>query len=144
MAAPLGAPPNYSTPAMLGLALLSIFTSLWHFTFGALDYASAGRYEGLVLILLAGLLLVYGVLTLIRYAEARDAMGDPQPRIAMYDTPHESRVPLAGLILAASIAVADLAFALAAQHPLGHLIGVGLVALVARQAWRIRPARGEG
>lgn len=144
MASPLGAPPNYSTPAMLGLALLSLVTSLWHFTLGALDYASAGRYEGLTLILLAGLLLVYGVLTLIRYAEARDAMSDPHPRAAMYDTPHESRVPQAGLILALAIALTDLAFALASQRSALHLVGVLLIALVARQAWRIRPQAGEG
>lgn len=143
MASPLGAPPNYSTPAMLGLALLSVVTSLLHFTLGALDYASAGRYEGLVLILLAGLLLVYGVLTLIRYAEARDAMTDPHPRVAMYDTPHESRVPLAGVILSVSLVVADLIFVLAAQHPAGHLVGAVFAALVARQALRIRPERGE-
>lgn len=128
---------------MLGLALLSIVTSLLHFTLGALDYASAGRYEGLVLILLAGLLLVYGVLTLIRYLEARDAMTDTHPRVAMYDTPHESRVPLAGLLLTISIVVADLIFALAAQHAAGHLVGVVFAALNARQSLRIRPQRGE-
>lgn len=140
---PLGAPPTYSTPAMLGLALLALLTSLWHFTLGALDYANAGRYPGLALILLAGLLLVYGVLTLIRYLEAQDAMTDPHPRAAMYDTPHQSRVPLIGVGLAGLVLAADLAFALAAQHPLGHLLGLGLAALVARQALRIRPEPGE-
>lgn len=141
--APLGAPPTYSTPAMLGLSLLALLTSLWHFTLGAIDYAQAGRYQGLALILLAGWMLVYGVLTLIRYVEARDAMTDPHPRTPMYDTPHQSRVPLAGMVLAALLAAGDIAFSLIAQHPLGHLLGLLLAVLVARQALRIRPERGE-
>lgn len=137
-----GAPPMYSTPATLGLALLSLVASLWHFTLGALDYAAAGRYEGLALILLAGLTLVYGVLTLIRYAEARDALSDPYARAAMYDTPHQSRVPLIGVGLGAVLGLADLAFALGAQYPVGHLAGLLLAVLVVRQALRVRPDQG--
>ncbi|WP_104991252.1 hypothetical protein [Deinococcus sp. NW-56] len=140
---PLGAPPTYSTPATLGLALLAILTSLWHFTLGALDYAGSGRYPGLALLLLSGLLLVYGVLTLIRYAEARDAMHDPQPRAAMYTTPHESRVPLVGLGLAGLLVLADIAFVFAGQLPLWHVGGLLLSGVLARQAWRIRPVVGE-
>lgn len=140
---PLGAPPNYSTPAMLGLALLALLTALWHFTLGALDYAGAGRYEGLALILLAGLTLVYGVLTLIRYVEAQDAMTDPHPRAAMYDTPHQSRVPQVGVLLGGLLVVGDVAFALSAQHPLLHVLGLCLAVLVARQALKIRPPRGD-
>ncbi|MBB5236175.1 hypothetical protein [Deinococcus budaensis] len=140
---PLGAPPTYSTPATLGLALLALLTSLWHFALGALDYAGAGRYPGLALILLAGLLLVYGVLTLIRYAEARDAMTDPHPRTPMYATPHQSRVPLIGVGLAGLLLAADLAFALAGQHPLGHLLGLGLAALLVRQALGLRTEPDE-
>lgn len=141
---PLGAPPNYSTPTTLGLALLALMTSLLHFALGALDYANVGRYEGLCLLLLAGFTLVYGVLTLIRYVEARDAMTDPHPRNPMYDTPHESRVPLIGVLLAAGLAVADLAFLAAGQSFPGHLAGVVLAALLAWQGWSIRPERGEG
>lgn len=141
--APLGAPPTYSTPAMLGLALLSLLTALWHGALGALDYARAGRYVGLGLILLAGLLLVYGVLTLIRYAEARDAMTDPHPRTAMYATAHESRVPLVGVGLAALLVAADLAFAVAGQASGWHLAGGVLAVLCARQALKIRPGGGE-
>ncbi|MDL2345198.1 hypothetical protein QOL99_13715 [Deinococcus sp. MIMF12] len=140
---PLGAPPTYSTPATLGLALLAILTFLWHFTLGALAYAGSGRYPGLALLLLSGLLLVYGVLTLIRYAEARDAMNDPQPRAAMYATPHESRVPLVGLCLAGLLVLADAAFALSGQLPPWHLAGLLLSALLARQAFRIRPPAGD-
>jgi len=140
---PLGAPPTYSTPATLRLALLALLTSLWHFTLGALDYAEAGRYPGLALMLLAGLVLVYGVLTLIRYAEARDAMGDPHPRTPMYATPHGSRVPLIGVGLGGVLVLGDLAFALAAQHLIGHLAGGLLAALLVRQALKIRPEPEE-
>jgi len=140
---PLGAPPNYSTRATLGLALLALVTALLHFVLGALDYTNVGRYEGLTLQLLAGFTLVYGVLTLIRYVEARDVMSDPHPRGPMYRTPHESRVPLIGVLLAAGLSVADLAFLAAGQTVLGHIAGVILAALMARQGWRIRPERGE-
>lgn len=140
---PLGAPPTYSTPATLVLALLALVTSLWHFTLGALDYARAGRYVGLGLILLAGLTLVYGVLMLIRYAEARDAMGDPHPRTPMYVTPHEGRVPMTGVGLGVGLLLADVAFAAASQTPAGHIMGLVLAALLARQALKVRPERGE-
>ncbi|WP_194165290.1 hypothetical protein [Deinococcus terrestris] len=140
---PLGAPPAYSTPATLGLALLAIVTSLWHFTLGALDYAGTGRYPGLALLLISGLLLVYGVLLLIRYAEARDAMNDPQPRAAMYATPHESRVPLVGVGLAGLLVLADAAFALTGQLLPWHLAGLLLAATLARQALRLRPIAGD-
>ncbi|GAA5534925.1 hypothetical protein [Deinococcus aluminii] len=140
---PFGTPPAYSTPATLGLALLALLTALWHFTLGALDYANAGRYEGLALMLLAGLMLVYGILTLIRYVEARDAMTDPHPRTAMYATVHQRRVPLIGLGLAVLLCLADLAFAVSAQVPFWHVAGLLLAVLLARQALRIRPERGE-
>lgn len=140
---PLGAPPMYSTPATLGLALLALLASLWHFTLGAIDYAQAGRYVGLGLMLGAGLTLVYGVLTLIRYVEAQDAMTDPHPRTPMYDTPHQTRVPLVGVGLGLLLAAADLAFAVAGQTWAGHLAGLVLALLLVRQALRIRPERGE-
>ncbi|KEF33323.1 hypothetical protein RDMS_12440 [Deinococcus sp. RL] len=139
MPSPLGAPPTYSTSATLGLALLAVVAALWHFTLGALDYVGSGRYPGLALLLLSGLLLVYGVLILIRYAEARDAMGDPQPRSAMYETPHEGRVPLVGLGLAGLLVLGDLAFALSGELPLWHAGGLLLALLLGRQAWRLRP-----
>ncbi len=133
----------YSTPATLGLALLALLTSLWHFTLGAMDYAEAGRYVGLGLMLVAGLTLVYGVLTLIRYVEAQDAMTDPHPRTPMYDTPHQSRVPLVGVLLGVLLAATDLAFAVAGQAWIGHVSGLLLALLLARQALKIRPERGE-
>lgn len=140
---PLGAPPMYSTSATLLLALLALLTALWHFTLGAVDYTGAGRYEGLALMLLAGLMLVYGVLTLIRYVEAQDALTDTHPRTPMYNTPHQVRVPRIGVGLAALLGLADLAFAVAAQVPFWHVAGLLLAGLVARQALRIRPERGE-
>jgi len=140
---PLGAPPTYSTRTTLGLALLATFTALWHFVLGALDYADAGRYAGLALLLLGGLLLVYGVLTLIRYAEARDAMNDPHPRTAMYATTHERRVPLVGVGLATLLVVADGALAVSGHLPLGHIAGLLLSAGLVRQALRVRPPGGD-
>lgn len=86
---PLGDPPNYSTPKTLGLALSSLAGGVAHFVLGALEYGRVGPFVGLWQMILAGFLLVFGVLTTIRYFEALDAMGDPHPRTPMYGTPHE-------------------------------------------------------
>lgn len=86
---PLGDPPNYSTPSTIRLALVSSLGAMVHFMLGALEYGRVGPFVGLWQMVLAGFLLVFGVLTTIRYLEARDALGDPHPRTPMYDTPHE-------------------------------------------------------
>lgn len=135
----LGDPPNYSTPRTLGLALVSILAALAHFGLGALDYAQTSRYLGLVGMLLAGLLLVYGVLTLIRYAEAQDAMGDPVPRAPMYATPHEWMTYRAGVGLNAAGLLVALAWALHGDAPAWHLLGGALNIWATVLAWRSRP-----
>lgn len=139
----LGEPPNYSTPRTLGLALVSILASLAHFALGALDYAGVSRYLGLGTMLLAGLLLVFGILTLIRYAEARDAMGDPHPRAPMYATPHERLTLLVGLGLNAAGALVALAWALHGDWPLAHVGAAAINLWAAALAWRSRPAPDE-
>ncbi|WP_165795222.1 hypothetical protein [Deinococcus koreensis] len=139
----LGDPPNYSTPRTLGLALVSVLAALAHFGLGALDYGVASPYLGLGGMLLGGLLLVYGVLTLIRYAEALDAMGDPQPRTPMYATPHEWLTFRAGVGLnLAGLGVA-LAWAAVGQASVWHLLGGLVNAWAAWLAWRSRPRTDE-
>ncbi|RJF73184.1 hypothetical protein D3875_18150 [Deinococcus cavernae] len=86
---PLGDPPNYSTPKTLGLALSSLAGAMAHFLLGALEFSLVGPFVGLWQMFLAGFLLVFGVLTSIRYLEALDAMRDPHPRTRLYGTPHE-------------------------------------------------------
>ncbi|GGL96396.1 hypothetical protein [Deinococcus aerophilus] len=138
--APLGDPPNYSTPKTLGLALTSLLGALAHFTLGALDYDAVGRYLGLAVMLLAGLLLVYGVLTLIRYAEAVTSMTDPHARTPMYDTPHEWLTYRMGLGLNALAAGSALAWALSGELPLWHAAAGVLNVYAAWLAWKSRPA----
>lgn len=139
----LGDPPNYSTPRTLGLALVSILGSLAHFALGALDYEHVSRYLGLAVMLLAGLLLVYGVLTLIRYAEAVTSMQDPYARTPMYNTPHEGLTYRVGLGLNGLAAASALAWAIGGELPLWHL-GAGAVNVYAAYlAWLTRPV-GEG
>lgn len=135
---PLGDAPNYSTPRTLGLAGVSILAALAHFGLGAFDYGGE-RYLGLAGMLLAGLLLVYGVLTLIRYAEARDAMSDPNPRTPMYHTPHERLTLVIGLGLNLLGALTALAWALAGAAWPWHLLGAALNLWGAWLAWRARP-----
>ncbi|AIZ45559.1 hypothetical protein QR90_11425 [Deinococcus radiopugnans] len=138
-----GDPPNYSTPRTLGLALTSILGSLAHFTLGALDYEHVSRYLGLAVMLLAGLLLVYGVLTLIRYAEAITSMQDPHARTPMYNTPHETLTYRVGVGLNALAACSAVAWAVGGELPLWHL-GAGVVNVwAAYLAWLTRPV-GEG
>ena len=136
----LGDPPNYSTPRTLGLALTSILGSLAHFTLGALDYEHVSRYLGLAMMLLAGLLLVYGILTLIRYAEAITSMQDPHARTPMYNTPHEDLTYRVGVGLNALAAGSALAWAIGGELPLWHL-AVGVVNVYSVYlAWLTRPA----
>lgn len=140
----LGDPPNYSTPRTLGLALVSILASLAHFVLGALDYGES-RYLGLGTMLLAGLLLVFGVLTLIRYAEARDAMGDPYARAPMYATPHERLTVLVGVGLNAAGALGALAWAVHGDSPAWHTLAALVNVWAAVLAWRGRPVEeGQG
>ncbi|WP_412027798.1 hypothetical protein [Deinococcus yunweiensis] len=134
----LGDPPNYSTPRTLGLALVSILAALAHFVLGALDYGES-RYLGLGTMLLAGLLLVFGVLTLIRYAEARDAMGDPYARAPMYATPHERLTVLVGVGLNVAGVLAALAWAAHGDWPTWHAVAALVNVWAAVLAWRGRP-----
>lgn len=137
----LGDPPNYSTPTTLGLALSSVLGALAHFTLGALDYEAVSRYLGLAVMLLAGLLLVYGVLTLIRYAEAITSMHDPHARTPMYNTPHETLTYRVGMGLNGLAAVSALAWAVGGELPLWHLAAGALNLYSAFLAWRTRPAK---
>lgn len=139
----LGDAPNYSTPRTLGLALVSILGSLAHFALGALDYSNVDRYLGLWGMLLAGLLLVFGVLSLIRYAEAHDAMTDPSPRTPMYSTPHESLTFLIGTGLNGLAALTALAWAASGQLVPWHLAAAAVNLWAVWLAWRARPKRGE-
>ncbi|GGO23387.1 hypothetical protein [Deinococcus humi] len=139
----LGDPPNYSTPRTLGLALTSILGSLAHFTLGALDYEHVSRYLGLAVMLLAGLLLVYGILTLIRYAEAVTSMQDPHARTPMYNTPHEDLTYRVGVGLNALAAGSALAWAIGGELPLWHLAAGVLNMYSVYLAWLTRPV-GEG
>jgi hypothetical protein len=126
---PLGSAPSYSTRTTLGLALLTIAASLLHGVLGTLDYP-ASWLSGTGYLLLAGLLLVYGILLLIRYAEARDAMSDPLPRTPMYATRHERMNFLAGAGLHLLAAAVALTWALLGRVPVAHAVGI-LVSLYA-------------
>ena len=139
-----GDPPNYSTPLTLGLGAACVLASLTEFVLGALDYGDVNRYLGLGNMSLGGLLLVYGVLTVIRYAEAQDALHDPLPRAAMYDTPHQRLTLLVGVGLNLLGLAVCVAWAAAGQRPLLHLLGAALHLWTAWLAWRGRIRGAEG
>ncbi len=139
--ATLGDPPNYSTPRTLGLAVTSVLGALAHFTLGALDYEHVSRYLGLAVMLLAGLLLVYGVLTLIRYAEAITSMEDPHARTPMYDTPHERLTYRLGVGLNGLAAASALAWALGGELPVWHLAAGAVNLFAVWLAWLTRPVK---
>ena len=133
-----GDPPNSSTPSTLGLGVACVLAALAQFVLGAFDYGDVNRYLGLGNMALGGLLLVYGVLTVIRYAEAQDALTDPLPRTPMYDTPHQRLTLLAGLGLNVAGLVVCLAWAAAGQRPPLHLLGAALHLWTAWLAWQGR------
>ena len=139
----LGDPPNYSTPRTLGLSAVCLLAALAHFTLGAFDYDRVDRYLGLGGMLLGGLLLVYGVLSVIRYAEAHDAMTDPLPRAPMYDTPHQRMTLLVGVGLNVLGLLVCLAWAVAGTLPLWHLAAGALNLWGAGLAWSARPRQAE-
>ena len=78
-----GDPPHYSTPRTLGLGAACVLVALAQFALGAFDDGEVSRHLGLGNMALGGLLPVYGVQTVIRYAEAQDALTDPLPRAPM-------------------------------------------------------------
>ena len=133
-----GPAPSYSTPTTLGLALLTIAASLLHGAIGTLDYP-ASWLAGTGYLLLSGLLLVYGVLLLIRYAEARDAMSDPLPRTAMYATRHERMNFLVGAGLHLLAAAVALLWALLGRVPVVHAVGVAVSLYAVWLVVRSRP-----
>ena len=135
-----GTAPSYSTRTTLSLALLTIAASLLHGALGAVDYPASWS-AGVAYMLLSGLMLVYGILLLIRYAEAHDAMSDPLPRTPMYATRHERMNHLAGLglhLLASGVA---LAWAVTRHAPLAHAAAIA-VSLYA--AWLVQRSRPRG
>ena len=139
---PLGAAPSYSTRTTLLLALLTILASLLHGGLGALDYPASWP-AGVAYILLSGLLLVYGILLLIRYAEAHDAMNDPLPRTPMYATRHERMNHQIGLGLHALAASFALTWALLRHAPVAHAFAIAVSLYAAWLVQRSRPASEE-
>lgn len=140
---PLGDAPNYSTPRTLGLAVVSVLGALAHFALGAAEYSRAGRYVGLAEMIVAALLLVYGVLTVIRYAEAQDALHDPHPRTPMYATPHEWLTYWVGLGLNGAGALICALWLLRSELPAWHVGGLLLGLLGVGLAQRSRPQPDE-
>ncbi|WP_291424097.1 hypothetical protein [Deinococcus sp.] len=136
---PLGDPPNYSTPRTLGLALVSMLGALAHFALGAAEYTRIGRYEGLFEMILAGLLLVYGVLTIIRFFEAQDALSDPRPRTPMYATPHEWLTFYVGLGFNVSLALVSLFWGLRGELLPWHALAALINLFGAYLAWQSKP-----
>lgn len=125
----LGDPPSYSTWHTLGLGGMSIITAIATFWLGVFDYSEAGRWFGLAEMLLAALLLVYGILTSIRFLEARDALSDPKPRTPMYDTPHQKMTFWIGLLLYGGLLTQHLAWSFGGYLPRWHLIAIALSVL---------------
>ena len=136
---PLGDPPNYTTPSTIRLALVSSLGAMVHFTLGALEYGRVGPFVGLWQMVLAGFLLVFGVLTTIRYLEALDAMRDPQPRTPMYDTPHEWWTYRVGVALHALGVLLCLYWMLRSELPWFYGAALLLNALGVWLASRMRP-----
>ena len=136
---PLGDPPNYSTPRTLGLALVSLLGALAHFALGAAEYSRIGRYVGLFEMILAGLLLVYGALTAIRFFEAQDALGDPRPRTPMYATPHEWLTFSVGLGLNGLLALLSVFWELRGELLPWHGLALLITLSGAYLAWRSKP-----
>jgi hypothetical protein len=103
--ATFGAPPAYASGTALVGAVLSIVAGLGQLVLGVLDL-NLGWLPGFVTMGVAFLSFVTGLVLLIRWIEARDAMTDPTPRVRLYDSRHEGRLYF--LALALSVVAAGL------------------------------------
>lgn len=137
----LGDPPSYSTPRTLALAGVSMLLAVSTLWLAAPDYANYGRWIGLAEMLVAALLLVYGILTAIRFIEARDALMDTRPRTPMYDTPHEWMTFWVGVSLNGVLAVQHLIWVILGQLPILHLLLGSLAGLGIWLCIKTKPRR---
>lgn len=90
-----GEPPAYTTRAVLVAALLCMLGGLANTFVSVLDMGRA-FVPGVLSVALAFGLFLFGLVLLIRFVEARDAMSDPLPRLRQYDR-HEGAAYLIGL-----------------------------------------------
>ncbi len=94
----LGDVPAYASRGALIAAVACIVGGLMQLALGVLDL-NLGLLPGFATMGVAFLTFVTGLVLLIRWIEARDAMTDPTPRVRLYDTRHERHLYLAATIL---------------------------------------------
>ncbi len=134
-----GEPPAYTRTAVLGAALLSILGGLAHAVLGAIDL-NARLWPAMLYLGLDAALFVFGILLLIRFVEARDAMTDPSPRVRMYDR-HERTTYLGGLAGALACLLAGLLWLGAVRWGPWHLLPGAVTVLTAwayLRLWRAK------
>ncbi|WP_027481816.1 hypothetical protein [Deinococcus pimensis] len=94
----LGDVPAYASRGALAGAVLCIVGGLMQLALGVLDL-NLGLLPGFATMGVAFLTFVTGLVLLIRWIEARDAMTDPSPRVRLYDTRHERHLYLAATVV---------------------------------------------
>ena len=92
-----GEPPAYTTPVVFLTGVLTMIGGLAHALLSVPEM-SAALVLGSLSVALSFLVFLYGLMLVIRYIEARDALGDTRPRTPQYDR-HERTTYLSGLVI---------------------------------------------
>lgn len=132
-----GEPPAYTRGAVLGAALLAIGAALATGVLGALDLRPR-LWPAMLYLGLASGLLVFGIMLLVRFVEARDALTDPLPRVRLYDR-HERAIYLTGLAGSLAGVLGGLLWLGAVSWGLWHLLPAAIslgAALLFGRLWR--------
>ena len=129
-----GEAPAYASAPLLGAAVLGVLGGLGQAIISIFDM-SGSLLPGVFEVAACFLAFLFCLMLVIRHIEARDAMGDPLPRVRQYDTGHERAAYLAGLIT--SLLVAAVGVPWRGGAGAWHLLPGSLALLAAALFWRL-------
>ncbi len=129
-----GEAPAYTSAPLLGAAVLGVLGGLGQAIISIFDM-SASLLPGVFEVGASFIAFLFCLVLVIRYIEARDAMGDPLPRVRQYDTKHERAAYGVGALVALLVALVGLPWQGGAG--LWHLLPGSLALVSAALFWRL-------
>lgn len=129
-----GEAPAYTSAPLLGAAVLGVLGGLGQAIISVFDMSGA-LLPGVFEVAASFVAFLFCLVLVIRYVEARDAMGDPLPRVRQYDAKHERAAYLAGALVALLVALVGVPWQ--GEAGLWHLLPGSLALLAALLFWRL-------